>query len=562
MPSEDYFLADLPSAANNHITPFSTAVSFYQDLLGYLGGLSGSSAFCFVSARQHLGLVEHPTIAAPAGTAPSTWAFAPREDDAAPPAPRPFEVNGVNVLDRLAAFHASGGQLKILGWVPNPTNIAQPPELELRQGGEVYGPFLHTLLSALELGQRDLGVVALDASGHPHSTMGLGMIVCGSGNTGRVYIGPDPLAECFDPNRDAPGVCLQGPAVQRFYDVFREHWNALPRAMFGVSVMPPPDTPQPKPLLKSVPSRPEPHAAIAGRTFDGGPAGGTAQVQCLLTAPQFGVPPDSPGAPADAGYNRSPSVGKLLQGLAAFRSLLNYQEGTFEAEAGLVKAIAHAQRYIYIQTARLSSPAVVKAINDRLTENPTLRVIFLHGPYEADPWNISTYAPHYQLNRHLIAPLAERGADSAASVAFHLHEGAAIQTPCVFIDDVYAAVGIEPTRVSLATNKGCALSLFDDGANSLVRGFRAAVWANHCGAEPSSPALLNLDQALRLWHPSWGTSSPHSLAGSIKRKHVPFAYSETPGPAEFLAFGSGVASYDLYDPQEADGRSDRDSRIS
>jgi phosphatidylserine/phosphatidylglycerophosphate/cardiolipin synthase-like enzyme len=445
----------------------------------------------------------------PTTRTPDTMAAFRLEDDQAGPYPLMAQL--------LAEKAAAGVDVRVMGWV-NPILLLNSVA---NQVGGYWNVVTGNLLSIKDLRSQTVGgarplakrVCALSV-GNVLGAMHLKMVVAHDGTKPWAFIGgidfvPTRVAGEMHPGTEDwhdMAVAVDGPGIQVFYDLFRNLWNEQlarpnsPRFLLsgnivngiesGTSAVPP----------RTLPSTGTgTHRLQVARTL--------AQYNFSTIRPQYGVTPLS-FAP----------------------------NGVFEVKVAWRRAIANASQYIYIEDQSFWSQDVMDWINDRVKNNSTVKVILLTGaPDPADPPNDGPLVE--AINNHLLTGLT---ASQQTRIGFFLRKNIIVHTKVTIIDDYWLFVGsANCMRRSLYTDGEMSIAALDERTtNRLAKQVRVNLWGGHFGKAPGTQraSLNNLNRALAVWEPAWGSAPPYSLpAALIDTRPLPLPLAVVPfDPGQYI----------------------------
>lgn len=504
----------LSPMSGNSVTPLIDGRNYFREirsLLSRLGSGPNVSKQFFYMVGWWLHLAAGPgtvtTAKLPPGggvpLSPTT-----RVGDSMPP----FSLEGDLMTLLLANKAAKGVDVRVMGWV-NPLLLLNRVASE-QEGywnvtvGTVRS--IDALRSQLAAnGSKPLAkrVCALTI-GHMVGAMHLKMVVAHDGTKPMAFVGgidvvPDRIAGEMHPGSPNTewwhdmAVMVDGPAVQQVYDLYRNLWNeqiARPHPeQFMVSGK----------IIKSVEPATEP---IPSLTF---PSTGTGKhrVQVVRTLPQYNF---STLKPSDGGT-----------------SLSFAPSGAFEIVVAWRKAIANATKYIYIEDQAFYSQDVMDWINQRV-RNSAIKVILLKGGL-TDPTDIVNDGPLVEaVNNHLLAGLGDPEKDR---IGLFVRKNLYIHSKVTIIDDQWLLVGsANCMRRSLYTDGEISVATLDE-KDRLAKTLRVDLWGAHFGKDAGSQrtSLKNLDRALAVWRPSWGSSPPYPLPTTlVKQMTLPLPAASVP----------------------------------
>lgn len=333
--------------------------------------------------------------------------------------------------------------------------------------------------------------------GHPLGAVHMKMVIAHDGTRPWAFVGGIDFESARVADEMHPGgefwhdaaVAVDGPAIQTVYDTFRALWNEQNARgqQFLVNGAAVAAVATGTPL---VPARALPATGT-----------GPHSVQVCRTLPQFHfVTMTPPGA----------------------QPLSFAPNGKFEVLVAWRKAIANATQYVYVEDQSFWSQDVMDWLNLRIKAVPTLKVIFLK-PGAADPVDPPNDGPLVEaVNNHLLAGLTPA---QIARIGIFSRVGVFVHAKITLIDDHWMICGsANCMRRSLFTDGEISLSFVDSG-DTLVNTIRKNVWGAHFNKTTAQRASLgNLDHALAVWDPTWGSSPPYALpAARITRATLPLA---------------------------------------
>jgi phosphatidylserine/phosphatidylglycerophosphate/cardiolipin synthase-like enzyme len=450
------------------------------------------------------------------------------------------------LLTRLQELVGKGVDVRVLAWsspfAPKYKQVAD-------QAGGIADLNLQTLLSVAALRKGSAAMakrVVVNLLAHPFGGAHLKMVLCGDGDTMRAYTsGLDPASGRLDAvpselNSRTSGwhdvaVRVQGPGALAAYRFYQRLWNEqISRSADKFYV-------DDQEILS--------HAGaekVADRTLAAVPSNAGQRVQVLRTVPQMNF---SMAGPPQLGKN--PLYRFLISSAGGFKkpAITFAPNGFFEFKVALKKAIANAQRYVFIADQAFWGLEIMDWLNARLKANPNLKVILLHGADPADP---PSGAMAEAINKHLLPGLElDLTTMEPKGVAFYNWSGVVVHSKVTIVDDLWCAVGsANCMRRSLYTDMELSVSVVDGDVPTFPQRLRRDLWARYCGmalrGEPSFFSydkelddLLDLDKALGIWDNRWG-ARPNGV--KLHKTVIPYV----------LPMASGVpfseASYDLEDP--------------
>lgn len=450
------------------------------------------------------------------------------------------------LLTRLQELVGKGVDVRVLAWsspfAPKYKQVAD-------QAISIAHLNLQTLLSvaALRKGSRDMAKrVVVNLLAHPFGGAHLKMVVCGDRDTMRAYTsGLDPAGGRLNPvpsqeNARTSGwhdvaVRVQGPGALAAYQFYQRLWNEqISRSADKFYV-------DGQEISSHAGAEKVPDGRLAAVSSNAGQ-----RVQVLRTVPQMNF---SMTGPPQLGKN--PLYRFLISSLGGFKkpTLTFAREGLFEFKVALKKAIAGAQRYVFIADQAFSGMEIMDWLNARLKANPNLKVILLHGADPADP---PSGAMAEAINKHLLPGLElDFTTMEPRGVAFYNWSGVVVHSKVTIVDDLWCAVGsANCMRRSLYTDMELSVSVVDGDVPTFPQRLRRDLWARYCGiplrGEPSFFSydkelddLLDLDKALGIWDNRWG-ARPSGV--KLHKAVVPYVLPMIPK----VPFSQ--TNYDLEDP--------------
>jgi phosphatidylserine/phosphatidylglycerophosphate/cardiolipin synthase-like enzyme len=507
--------------------------------------LAGGTNRFFYFSDWRLGLAQGPEeVTSGPGSLTSAWTMdgnasglSPfRLDDGTSPPP-PIMLNQLEDMSR------AGVDVRALVWI---SPLIVDFERAARQLGGIWTVNMHSVISTILLRARH-GMrhkVVLNTLAHSLGAMHLKMVVCGDSTGYRAYVsGIDLVADrVASPAHTATELWhdatakLRGPAALGPYDYFRALWNeAIGRRHKTFRVE-----------GAEVRTHTDETPRVEARPTTGTVAGATQHVQVLRTVPQMNF--------SWFGTETVP-LGCLERIFTGFsQSSLSFAEhGIFEFRLALKKAISRATSFIYVEDQSLANLEAMGWINDRLLNQPNLKVIMLYGADPTDPPNLFL--------DEAVRRLAASVPDPMSRIAFVRRGGhVVVHAKVTIVDDVWAAVGSANfMRRSMYTDGELSVAVLDEATPSFAQKLRKDLWGEHCGLAhgAASDVLLNLTSALGLWDVTWGSPpSGVSLKAELERMLVPFQYADPPtaGTWSGTSPGWGPEVQRAYDQQNADSR--------
>jgi phosphatidylserine/phosphatidylglycerophosphate/cardiolipin synthase-like enzyme len=417
--------------------------------------------------------------------------------------------SGKTLAVRLQELNSSGVDVRVLAWV---SPFACYNLAAFSEGfGALNTMNLHTLLGVRELrariGSANAAKVAVNLVSHPLGAAHCKLVVCGNQAQTRAYTGGIDPAE----SRKAAmwhdlAVRVTGPSATGIYKFFKQLWDEQenqPALTFNVDGSEIPARP------KGWQPIPDPPAPVQGN-------GAGTCVQVLRTLPQMNFSVTGPDW-----LPLPPLVGPLLARSPAVRKnpISFAPDGCFEFKVALKKAIEAAEKYIFIADQAFTSEEIMDWIRLRLIQVPTLKVILLHGRDPSDPKTGDTAEA---VNNHLIRGLQEDdfSLSGVQNVEFCVWTGHTVHCKVTIIDDVFCIIGsANSMQRSLYTDVELSVAILDSPDTGVVRKLRRDLWAHYCGMNfrpmeemrlidtnpPGYNELHDLNKALNLWVPAWGS---------------------------------------------------------
>ncbi|KAB2390020.1 phospholipase D family protein [Actinomadura montaniterrae] len=417
---------------------------------------------------------------------------------------KPFSLDGPALPDQLndllKAKARAGVDVRILGWASfaiMADNYVQSKGVE-HGLANIRNVNLATLTAVMDLrtepklAEKAWVNILTHSAGSAHTKLVvLGSSTSAMGFTGGIdFVGdrhgsqPHPAKQWHDVQAK-----VEGPAVQAMFDFFRAMWNEVRgrkvkpfRVGFAGLDSHTPGSPELAPRTLVTPSQAKHH------------------VQSLRTLPQFNY----------KSSNRLPENDKI-----SFAP-----SGVFEVRTAWLKAIKAADRYIYIEDQGFWSIELMSRLHDAVQAKPDLKVILVVGV--ADP-NDPVFPPYglVALTQGLLKGLtpAQRG-----QVAMFTRN-VIVHTKSTIVDDHWAIIGsANAFRRSLYTDIEHSVAVLDE-EDSLVQVYRVELWSDSFELPfADQPLIVNIDKALNVWNPAWGTpGSGVTLPAGIKPVVLPTA---------------------------------------
>ncbi|WP_067457482.1 phospholipase D family protein [Actinomadura macra] len=515
----------------NHVEALVDAVAYFgalDDEIAALKAGRGPGRYFYLSAWWlglvgHTGAVAVESFGAKAGEIAKRFGVQPRWSLTVEAEQFVLPKSGRALLYELCELAMKGVDVRVLAWT-SPFLPKYKPVADKVPG--VAALNLHTILSvdALRSAPAMRDAVMLNMLAHPMGAAHLKTVVCGDQTSMRAYTGGlDPHMSRFA-SVDEPGgwhdvaARVQGPAAAAIHDFFRQLWNEQrrrPTQTFRVAG-------------KEIPSQTKGVKEIPAREPTPAPAGAEHLVQVLRTVPRMNFSSSGPTHFPGGALQRW-----LVTNLSGFRTpaLSFAPDGVFEFKAALEKAISSAERYIFIADQAFQSQEVMDWINTRKAARPDLKIILVYGP---DPADTPTGLFHQAINKHLL-----RGPDQPTGIAIHQWAEVTAHCKVTIVDDRWCAIGsANCMRRSLYTDIELSIGVLDTGNASFVRTLRRDLWARYCGlslhaeTQPARThgaeldALQDLDKALGVWDPDWGTP-PEGISLRPTLQRLPLPVPET-----------------------------------
>ncbi|HEX6472860.1 MAG TPA: phospholipase D-like domain-containing protein [Streptosporangiaceae bacterium] len=419
--------------------------------------------------------------------------------------------SGRTLLVRLQELSARGVDVRVLAW-SSPFAPKWKAVADRSEG--VADLNLQTLVSIDELRKTSSSTanrMVVNLLAHPFGGAHLKLIVCGDSDSMRAYTsGMDPVANRLNAvpslhnGRTSGwhdvGVRFQGPAALASYHFYQQLWNEqISRSADTFYV----DGGQ-------IPSQVSSTTPIPDRKPAGLTSNATQRVQVLRTMPQMNFSIAGPKVLHD-----NPVLRFLMSSYAGFKQppAKFAPDGIFEFKVALKKAIANAQRYVFIVDQALSAMEVMDWLNARMKQEPKLKVILLHGADPADPPSDDLAEA---VNKHLLPGLSIDPYDKQPEqVVCYGWSGVAAHAKVTIVDDLWCAVGsANCMRRSLYTDIELSIAVIDSEVPTFPQRLRRDLWARYCGLPLANEdvlgyakerdALLDLDSALGIWRWGWG----------------------------------------------------------
>jgi phosphatidylserine/phosphatidylglycerophosphate/cardiolipin synthase-like enzyme len=545
---------DVPhTSEGNEVTPLVDGYNYFHELRAEVDNLktSAASGKFFYFTNWYLPLINYAGGSSAAGSFPTAWtatltpvtAFK-LDDQQGGPYP--------DFIDELAAMAANGTDVRALPWI-SPLLVSYA---DVEAKAHTYWNNGANLLS-VDAMRKKPGLdksACLDTIGHALGSMHLKTVVCGDDTGGRAYVSgidfsPDKVDKPGHPNGAIGGwhdvgAKIDGAAVQGVYDHIRAVWNEVngrSEDTFRIG-----DTK----VSTKVDGTPD----IPVRTFTS-PTPGKMHVQVLRTGPQMNF--------STFGTDRLPvsCVKRFFSGFAT-KEWSFAPHGIFEFEAALKKAIAHAQRYIYVEDQGFWAQPIMDWLRTGLLANPELKLIMVHRSDPADGPGPLIYATT-AINQHLCGGLP---ASMNPQVAFcERTDKTVIHAKTWIIDDQFVIIGSANCfRRSLYTDGEISVGVLDEDTTTdhIAIRYRRMLWGEHCGLLTTADTipLTDIHDAIRIWNPAWTVGGDPLPAGApvaapktpqYSLKKVPLEAG--PGADQFPALPPPVDPI-TYDQVDADSR--------
>ncbi|MFC6937867.1 phospholipase D family protein [Actinomadura yumaensis] len=386
------------------------------------------------------------------------------------------------MIDVLKAKARAGVDVRVMGWISF-SGMADygVATSSVRNKIGIADINLSTMASIRELRNEPaladracLNIIAHSA-GASHTKL----VLVGNGTTATGYTGgldlvndrhgapPHPAGQWHDVQAK-----VQGPAVLAMYEFYRNIWNELRarevRSFRDGNVKVASHTPG-TPYL---PTRNLPTTPV-----------GKHHVQSLRTVPRFNY--------------------KSTNLLPENQKISFAPDGLFEVRSAWFNAVLTAERYVYIEDQGFWSVDVMAWLNRVLKIRDDLKVVLIKGINDPNDPPIPAYANVALWNGllHDLNP-QQRGRVRAFLRDVFVH------TKSTIVDDHWALIGsANAYQRSLYSDLEHAVGLLDE-EDALVRQYRTQLWGDTFGligpAEQSR--IADLDQALHVWEPEWGTA--------------------------------------------------------
>ena len=310
-------------------------------------------------------------------------------------------------------------------------------------------------------------------------------------------------------------VKVEGDAVQAAYDYYRQIWNEL--------ITERDDSPERVVRLRYL-----------DQELSGTPVAAT-NIDART------LPVSFPGWPTTSATSSelSPSAGSYFEdyspwaGIHAVQSLRTVpkkqgkgrisfsEDGIYEIQLALEKAIGNAEKYVYIEDQAVWSRTILGYLRDAMLAKPDLRVVILTGA--VDPTATSPSKVHATVHQYLLSGLSEGEEQQVKSqmvVAAHFRT---VHSKLFIIDDKFALIGSAGMfdRV-LHIEMEHSISFIDNSEDrNTVRDLRVRLWSEHFKlSDDEKERIADIDTALNIWNPSWGTDA------GVKLPHYAETYDE------------------------------------
>ncbi|MFC6885840.1 MULTISPECIES: phospholipase D family protein [Actinomadura] len=457
------------------VTPLIDGAAYFNDLAAAITPLGtgtpseNSAQFIYITGWW-VGFLGHPP---PPGRPPRGSEL-------------PFSLDGYGasnlMIDVLKAKARAGVDVRVMGWISF-SGMADygVATSSVRNKIGIADINLSTMASIRELRNEPaladracLNIIAHSA-GASHTKL----VLVGNGTTATGYTGgldlvndrhgapPHPAGQWHDVQAK-----VQGPAVLAMYEFYRNIWNELRarevRSFRDGNVKVASHTPG-TPYL---PTRNLPTTPV-----------GKHHVQSLRTVPRFNY--------------------KSTNLLPENQKISFAPDGLFEVRSAWFNAVLTAERYVYIEDQGFWSVDVMAWLNRVLKIRDDLKVVLIKGINDPNDPPIPAYANVALWNGllHDLNP-QQRGRVRAFLRDVFVH------TKSTIVDDHWALIGsANAYQRSLYSDLEHAVGLLDE-EDALVRQYRTQLWGDTFGligpAEQSR--IADLDQALHVWEPEWGTA--------------------------------------------------------
>ncbi|MFK7969910.1 MAG: phospholipase D-like domain-containing protein [Bacteroidia bacterium] len=439
------------------------------------------------------------------------------------------------LVENLIKIHKQGVEIRMLGWVS--------PFIDYERVANKLAHFKHINFSTIfstdhlrtETGLDDHFM--LNTCAHALGGVHAKFIIAGEDDKARAYTSGldlqhlrlnkvNPLTQQRVYSWHDASVMVEGIAAGYICNFFTDLWNEQlkqPVKTFTFDG-------------KAIPSHDPSWPRMVGKGPFKLPAGsGKQHVQILRTLPQmnFNASSTRRGTVISPDSN---AATKAFIGLIAGKTIYKRKklevapDGKFEFKVALQKAIAAADRYIFIADQGLYCHELMDWLRDAMLAKPRLKVILLNtGP---DPNGFFAEG----VKNHLTSPnLPKNLKGEPRQIAFYKWTGVSVHCKVVLIDDRYCIVGSanamrrsfytdielsslvmeeETPREMLPTSRAEALNPGAAGkqAPSAIQQFRWALWLHYCGFNVNLPNTkddvmlhksYDIKRAMKIWDKTW-----------------------------------------------------------
>ena len=367
--------------------------------------------------------------------------------------------SGRRLLARLTALAQQGVDVRVLAWT---SPFCAKYEAVAKQEMGLAALNAQTILSVQALRDAHLRLydrVMLNLVAHPMGAAHLKLVICGDDTSMRAYTGGlDPADGRLTPPGQPAGwhdvaVRVQGPAALAIYRHYQQLWEEQRKSrpeIFHIAG-------------KEIVSHTEDTARVPDRVQAAPPGKADHLVQVLRTVPAMRF--SSTGSSL---LNVNPVLRTVLLKATGFsRQPISFAPvGLFEFKTALRKAIAGAERYVFIADQAFSAQEVMGWLNERLLERPGLKVILLYG---ADPDDTPRGLFREAMVNHLLKGLPDDPVTGQPrGVVCYGWPGTSVHAKVAIVDDAWCAVGsANCMRRSLYTDVELSVGVIDatDPAN-------------------------------------------------------------------------------------------------
>ena len=448
-------------------------------------------------------------------------------------------------IDELAEMSSNGTDVRALVWV---SPLALSYQNAAERAAYVYSNNVLGALSVEALRKKP-GMAqraCLNTLAHPLASIHIKMVVCGDALSARAYVSGIDFDQSRSDSNAHPnpagwhdvGIRIDGPGVMGVFNAYSEMWNELissKQQTFRI------DKHRVENFVDGTPP-------IRGTTLAGSGVAGGVSMQVLRTIPQMNF--------AFGSTDRVP-VGCFKRLVSGFRRdpWKSEPNGVFAFKASLEKAIANAEKYIYVEDQGFWGAPIMDWLRVRLAARPALKLILVQ---RADPAD-GPSALHFLTNA-INYHLGSAGVNMDGQVAFYARDDGVVMHGKVWIiDDEFMIVGsANAFRRSLYTDGEISVGVIDDdsGASGAAVTLRRQLWGEYCDLQTESErSVLNgIDTALKIWDDTWGGigAAPAALNPSFVRKKVPF--EEGPASDQWPDLDLTPLPDVAYDQFDADSR--------